>query len=529
MRVTNSMISNSSQVHIGNAKNLLMLRQNQYSTGKKIQRPSDNPTVAIRALQLRTTYAKIEQYHDQNVGDAMDWMDATETALKNIAGPSGILVNMKGYLNQGANDPLDVKQRNSVLSTLKEYAEAVFEDEANQKHSDRYIFTGYRTDTSMVFPEHTTNLQYDIVQKLDSNNINAIKVVTGGASYGASKTAEDYAKEVPKESKAYCMQLSYDKCRGPVVDNTTTPPTVTNANVTIELKNSVAYTNAAGTNVAADTVTPLKVLSISSDQANVYTIDQYNKDNGTNYDAIFIYDKGEIVMTDSVYSDIQAGKSEITVKYGKDEFDKNDIRPEMYFECESYNVTSKKTLSYVDPRGQNLDFEVNFSQSATVNTQAVDAISTDIYRVIDYIERMVNEANVVDEKLAEVEKKIANTPDTDTATLTNLNKLKEMLEQEQALRKGTMTEAFGMGLTMVEKAEDQVNVALADVGTRYKRLQMTQEKLADQKLDTQEQMSDNEDVDIADAYINMTEAYDLYTGALSSTAKILGNSLLNYI
>ena len=69
-----------------------------------------------------------------------------------------------------------------------------------------------------------------------------------------------------------------------------------------------------------------------------------------------------------------------------------------------------------------------------------------------------------------------------------------------------------MGLTMVEKAEDQVNVALADVGTRYKRLQMTQEKLADQKLDTQEQMSDNEDVDIADAYINMTEAYDLYTG-----------------
>ncbi len=72
-------------------------------------------------------------------------------------------------------------------------------------------------------------------------------------------------------------------------------------------------------------------------------------------------------------------------------------------------------------------------------------------------------------------------------------------------------------------------MALADVGTRYKRLQMTQEKLADQKLDTQEQMSDNEDVDIADAYINMTEAYDLYTGALSSTAKILGNSLLNYI
>lgn len=526
MRVTNSMISNSSQVHIGNAKNLLMLRQNQYSTGKKIQRPSDDPTVAIRALQLRTTYAQIEQYHDRNVGDAMDWMSATEQALKNIAGPTGILVNMKGYLNQGANDPLDVKQRNSVLSTLKEYAEAVFEDEANQKFSDRYIFTGYRTDTSMVFPEHTTNLQYDIVQKLDAGNINAIKVVTGGASYADGKTAVDYAKEVPKETKAYCMQLAYDNCRGPETDAS---GAVTGAGVTITLESTVAYTDSSGASVAAGDVKSLNVLSVTSEEANAYNIEQYNKDNGTSYDAIFIYDQGEIVFTEDAYSDIQAGKSGITVKYGKDEFDKNDIRPEMYFECESYNVTSKKTLTYSDPRGQDIDYEVNFSQSATVNTQAVDAISTDIYRVIDYIERMVNEANEVDAKIAEVDKKIANTPATDTASLADLNKLKEMLEQEQALRKGAMSEAFSMGLTMVDKAEDQVNVALADVGTRYKRLQMTEEKLTDQKLDTREQMSANEDVDIADAYINMTEAYDLYTGALSSTAKILGNSLLNYI
>jgi len=519
------MISNSSQVHIGNAKNLLMQRQNQYSTGKKIQRPSDDPTVAIKALQLRSTYSQIEQYHDRNVGDAMDWMSATEKALSNIAGPSGILVNMKGYLNQGANDPLDVKQRNSVLSTLKEYAEAVFEDEANQKFSGRYIFTGYRTDTSMVFPEHTTNLKYDIVQKLGGSNINAIKVVTGGASYADGKTAADYAKEVPVESRAYCMQLAYDNCRGPQ----TGTGGAANPGITIDLKNTEAYTNAAGTAVAAGTVKNLNVLSVSSDEANAYNINQYNKDNGTSYDAIFIYDKGEIVFTEEVYSDIQAGKSEITVNYGKDEFDKNDIRPEMYFECKSENITSKKVLTYADPKGQNIDYEVNFSQMATVNTQAVDAISTDIYRVIDYIERMVNEANLVEEKLAEVEKKIANTPATDTTSLANYNKLKEMLKQEQALREGAMTEAFGMGLTMADKAEDQVNVALADVGTRYKRLQMTEEKLTDQKLDTREQMSSNEDVEIADAYINMTEAYDLYTGALSSTAKILGNSLLNYI
>lgn len=82
MRVTNSMITNSSQQHITNAKNLFLKYQTQYASQKKIQRPSDDPTVAVRALQLRTTYTQIRQYASKNVSDAMDWMDSTETALK---------------------------------------------------------------------------------------------------------------------------------------------------------------------------------------------------------------------------------------------------------------------------------------------------------------------------------------------------------------------------------------------------------------------------------------------------------------
>ena len=39
----------------------------------------------------------------------------------------------------------------------------------------------------------------------------------------------------------------------------------------------------------------------------------------------------------------------------------------------------------------------------------------------------------------------------------------------------------------------------------------------------------DEDVDIEDAYINLTQADNLYQASLSATAKILGNSLLYYI
>lgn len=516
MRVTNSMISNSSQVHIGNAKTELMKRQNQYTTQKKIQRPSDDPTVAIRALQFRTTYSQIQQYADKNVRDAMNWMDTTESAMTQI---NGILENMKGYLNQGANDDLTVSQRNSVLSVLKEYANAVFTDNANTDYSGRYMFTGYRTDTSLLFPEKTDNLQYEIVEHLDSKDINAISVVYGGAEYADNKTAAQYATEVPKQVKAYCMQLAYDKCAG---------PSATDNKIAISLTSGRDVTDASGAVIPAGTVTSLNVASVSSTDVNAYNLEEYNTANGTNYDAIFVYDTGEIVLSEDTYGKIQAEESDIAVTYNKEEFEKDDIRPEMYFECTSYNTQSKKTIQYADPDGQDIRYEVNFSQTAVVNAQAKDAISTDIYRMIDYVERMVNEANAVDEKIAEIDKKISNTESSDPKYV-DYQKYREMLVTQKSLCKGSMTEAFAMGLTMVDNAQDILNVAIADVGTRSKRMELTYDKLSDQKVDTEEKMSDNEDVDIADAYINLSQADNLYQASLSATAKILGNSLLNYI
>ena len=45
--------------------------QSQYNTQKKIQRPSDDPTIAARALKYRTTLAEIDQYLT-NIKDATD-------------------------------------------------------------------------------------------------------------------------------------------------------------------------------------------------------------------------------------------------------------------------------------------------------------------------------------------------------------------------------------------------------------------------------------------------------------------------
>ncbi len=502
MRVTNSMISNNSQIHIGNAKTELMRREDQYTTQKKIQRPSDDPTVAIRSLQLRTTYAQLEQYSEKNIKDALDWMDTTESALKSI---NGILENMKGYLNQGANDPLDTKQRNSVLSVLQQYAKSVFEDNANADLSGRYMFTGYRTDTSLLFTEKTENLEYEINEHFDTTNIDTIKVVTGGANYADGTSASTYATQIPVENATYRIQLAYDNCSDTKITGSTQTDDVT-------------ITFSGGTIGTTPEAVTANVLSSTDTNA-------YAPASGTNY----LYDTGELILSEAAYKRMQETGAKLDITYAKKEFEEGDIRPEMYFECNCYDTIKQpiEPLHYADPSDQAIRYEVNFSQLGVVNTQAKDAISTDIYRAIDYIANMVNQVDAVDRKIADVEKKITNS--TDQTEINNLTKLKEMLEQEKKLREGAMQQSFSKGLSMVDRTQDILNVAIADLGSRYNRFELTDDKLGDQMIDTEKKLSNNEDVDIADAYINLTQADNLYQASLSATAKILGNSLLNYI
>ena len=498
MRITNSMISNNSQIHIGNAKAQLFKSQDQYTTQKKIQRPSDDPTIAIRALQLRTRYSQITQYSEKNINDAIEWLEDSENKLREIDNILGTY--MTPLMNQGATDTLDTKSRTYIVNTLKGYVNGIFSDNANGTFSDRYVFTGYRTDTSLLFMEDTKNLEYKITEQIDSTKITTVKVVTGGAKYDSSKTAAEYAAMAPDETSVYRIALAYDNCSATKITNDS------GEDIIIKRKNQ------------DETSTDISPVSVKkSDDEDAYT-----PSSGINY----IYDTGELIISKAVYQDIQENGSSLEVTYAKKEFEKGDIRPEMYFECTSYDTNSKRQIKYASPENQDIRYEINFNQVEQVNVQARDAIDTDIYRIVDYIEKAVNAVNEVENQISDVEKKISNSTNADTA---DLEKLKEKLEQEKSLRTGVMQEAFSKGITVIAEAQSKVNVSIAALGARDSRMLMTKNRLADEKIDTEEAMSENEDIDIVDAYINLTQADNLYQASLSATAKILGNSLLNYI
>ena len=73
MRVTNKIMQNNTLYNINQNKVLQDQLQTQITTRKKVNKPSDDPVVAIRALRLRSNLNQVSQYYERNIPDAQQW------------------------------------------------------------------------------------------------------------------------------------------------------------------------------------------------------------------------------------------------------------------------------------------------------------------------------------------------------------------------------------------------------------------------------------------------------------------------
>lgn len=495
MRVTNTMMRNNSMLNMQKNKVAYNKYLNQYNTQKKIQRPSDDPTIAVRALKYRTTLVEIDQYLT-NIKDATSWMDATETCLKDV---NRRLEDMSEYCTQAATGTYDEKDRKDIVAQLKQFSEYIYEQNANADYAGRYLFTGFRTDEPMLFEDAQTDTTYTITENIEINSISKFQYVYGQAEYDATSSADDYANQASQFATTHRVLLSYDKCD-------------------IQQEISLTYTDAAGNVQTVQAVTK----SVAAD--TVYNEHLHPGDN----EVYFVPETGELVFGDKIYDSVRAGK-DLSVEYKKTDFAKHDVKPEHYFNCTSVNNATGETSKYTTAGKQDIMYQVNFSQTLNVNTEGVEAINLSIGRTINDIVNMCNDLDVMEANLKSAEKRLADCDENDTTTIAALTELKNQITTEISLQKTVLSNALGSAITTCQNSQEKLNIALADHGSRYNRMKMTKVKLEQQELDTEDAKSENEDADLGEAYINFSEADLLYQATLNATSKILGQSLLNFI
>lgn len=510
MRITNKMMTNNVLYNINNNKNSLSKLEQQYSTGKKIQRPSEDPIVAVRALKLRTNLTELNQYYEKNIPDALAWMDLTESSLSNI---NEILTKIHTYCVNGSNDTLTEEDRNSLAVNLQQLKDQIYQ-EGNTNYAGRYVFSGYKTDSSLVFSETTTDYNYAITERLSGTNLDVIQKSINSfelSSYDPDAPLDTNFDEKPNYITAHRLRLAYNNVKSLDEGQLKIEFAEQDAdgNVILDDDGNRTYTEYGG----------IIESRLSTDEG------AYTPPDGTAY---FLSDTGELILPDDVYQEFR-DKADIKVTYEKDSFVKNDLKPEHYFDCIQTDLTSddleEKTFT---KQNQEIRYEVNFSQSMVINTQGSDSITHGIGRTIDDIIFAVNNVIEVEKKITEVKKMLESGNITEDQKST-LNQALEVLTTEKTLKDEVMQKAFGNALTEVKGQQNIINVAVADLGSRSARIQLTESRLSMEQVDFEDLLSKNEDADIVDTVIKLKSQETVYNSSLSAAAKIVKNTLLDFL
>ena len=522
----------------------------QMSTEKKINRPSDDPVVAIRALRLRSNVTEITQYYSKNIPDAESWLNVTEDSLTNL---SGVLTKMIEQCTTGSNGTsktsLTTKNRQIILEQLQKLGEEVYST-GDADYAGRYVFTGYRTDTPLSFTT-ANKTRYEITEQLDSSAVDKVtKVDTGEllnintSNYGQPPFDQVTDQDI-SASECYRIRLAYNACSDytraaagakPTIEFLDTSAglpgtTVTWTGTDIEVVNSYDKTTLTVTDPATG----------AQKQVDPYTYASMNDDA-----IVYLPDTGEVLLGKNRYESLMkakdiegspANEGEIRVTYEKDDWLKGDLRPEHYFACKTFDAdnTADASVSYNEDyldntaKRQSIEYDIGFNQTIQVNSTADECFNHGIGREVDDIMRAMQDVLKLEAVKTDIESALSNVDENDAQAKKTLQNQLEAVEKGLTLAKEKEQRLFEKGITSFQKHLDAANLSLTSCGARSSKLELVKNRTQNQKTTFETLKSENEDIDITEVIVGLTAAELTYNASLMATGKVAQTTLLNYI
>jgi flagellar hook-associated protein 3 FlgL len=142
MRVTESVLANTTQTNLQRMQQRLLDLQQQVSTGVKVSKPGDDPLTAQQILDLQDQLGSGDQYV-KNISTGNAFLTTEESALGSM-GDS--LTRLKEIALQMSNGTYSADQRTNAMAEVQQLKEQMI-SLGNTKLGDRYVFSGSKTDT----------------------------------------------------------------------------------------------------------------------------------------------------------------------------------------------------------------------------------------------------------------------------------------------------------------------------------------------------------------------------------------------
>jgi len=582
MRITNKIMTNNSLVNINNNKNLQDQLNSQINTGKKISRPSDDPVIAIRALRLRSGLSDVEQYLGKNVEDADCWIQTTEDTIKTAG---DILEDIRKQCEKGAQDTNQTVDRNAILEQISSLRDEFYAT-GDADYAGRQLFTGYRTSTPLTFQE-AKEQNYTIYEASDKNDLQSftyigtqgLENITEGnyeSAFDDGGVDRNYKETDVYEATLHRIMLSYDNLDSSATGVTGDP--VSDVGLTYKIKNKdydptnptskeyltieLAQIKADGDGLPYISPSSGKAVTIEGDEVDngITVISKYADPNpyelmakhGRSADtaagtaagayancAILIPETGELLLGEDLFNVLsttndnsetnKVDEGKIEISYNKTNWNKGDVNPVHYFACVEDNGTISGIAHNWELRNdevwqRDIEYDVGNNQSIKVNTNADEVFDLGVGRVVDNLINIINEVDAI-EKIYNKFKERGTSDEASESEKETYEAAKKALDMANK----KMQEAFGSAMTSIKEYYNQSNQALTDVGTRSARVELVKNRLTSQKSNFRDLVSDNEQIDVTEAAINLASAELTYNASLMATGKIAQTSLMNYI
>ena len=517
MRITNNMIMNNSSGNINGTKGLVNSRNTQMTTQKKIDRPSEDPVIAVRSLRLQTSLSKVNQYYEKNIPDADSWMDVTETALLNIR---DIMTDFRTLCVNGSTGTLTQDDRNTIATQLKALQEAVF-SEGNADYAGRTVFTGFRTDKNLTFTEAEKDTKYTIEQRLKADDMvlsryynNEVTVPTNvtevadlkmnDADTTGTKPADQFTIQ---QSNFYRLRLGYDQ---------------------IDSVEKMEITMGGTTNP----VTP-EVFETEEAWAAAHTTADGKKDVPAD-GVVIIRSTGDIIFGDTLQASLQSGHAEMKINYTKTGFNEGDLRPEYYYDCQ--NVTdpaNKITYDKLTDDGEYITYDINYTvaqnQTINVNMEACEIFDGSIQQDMIELREAVNNSIEAHDKVDKIKAMMAEETYSADEYQAKLTKWLDLAKKEMDYYDDNLSKMCSESLGKVDGYLADVSLAVTRLGCTQDQLSLYEKRMNDQQQTVQQLQSDNDDLELSEIIISYTAAYNAYQASLTAAGKLSGQTLLNYI
>ncbi|GGO78022.1 flagellar hook-associated protein FlgL [Nocardioides deserti] len=136
-RVTQTMLANSSLRSMQAGLGRLAAVQEQLTTGRVLNRPSDSPTDTTSAMRIRSSLARAEQ-HARNADDAEGRLGLIDSTLSSMTNQ---VRRARELVLQGANASNGASSRQALATEIDQLRESLLGD-ANTSYLERPIFGG---------------------------------------------------------------------------------------------------------------------------------------------------------------------------------------------------------------------------------------------------------------------------------------------------------------------------------------------------------------------------------------------------